>query len=179
MMLIIYAACHLFGMSSACANPFLYGWFNENFRNEFKVIFAAPSRFLCPVDAAVDGHRHHPSTTAFTSVADTMSTMGQSKLRRISSTQSTIDTNNMKKNSALGLGQNLSTFKEMSETAADHQNAEGTKPLSRSASSLEDGQGKTESDAYVQARSLEMDGMIMRPTSTSIVESSSTLETHL
>lgn len=24
-MLIIYAACHLLGMSSACANPFLYG----------------------------------------------------------------------------------------------------------------------------------------------------------
>jgi hypothetical protein len=25
-------------MSSACANPFLYGWFNENFRSEFTLI---------------------------------------------------------------------------------------------------------------------------------------------
>ena len=45
-MLIIYAVCHLFGMSSACANPFLYGWFNGNFRNEFIRIFGAPLR-LC------------------------------------------------------------------------------------------------------------------------------------
>ena len=41
-MTIIYAACHLFGMSSACANPFLYGWFNGNFRNEFTKILRAP-----------------------------------------------------------------------------------------------------------------------------------------
>jgi len=33
-------------MSSACANPFLYGWFNDNFRNEFTRIFAASFR-LC------------------------------------------------------------------------------------------------------------------------------------
>ena len=31
-MIIIYAVCHLFGMSSACSNLFLYGWFNGNFR---------------------------------------------------------------------------------------------------------------------------------------------------
>jgi len=41
-MAIIYATCHLFGMSSACANPFLYGWFNDNFRTEFICIFMTP-----------------------------------------------------------------------------------------------------------------------------------------
>lgn len=35
---IIYAACHLFGMSSACSNPLLYGWLNDNFRKEFNEI---------------------------------------------------------------------------------------------------------------------------------------------
>ena len=35
-MLVIYAVCHLLGMTSAVVNPFLYGWFNDNFRNEFK-----------------------------------------------------------------------------------------------------------------------------------------------
>lgn len=38
-MLIIYALCHVLGMSSACANPWLYGWYNDNFRNEFADIF--------------------------------------------------------------------------------------------------------------------------------------------
>lgn len=38
-MLIIYALCHVLGMSSACANPWLYGWYNDNFRNEFHDIF--------------------------------------------------------------------------------------------------------------------------------------------
>jgi len=45
-MTIIYAASHLFGMSSACANPFLYGWFNGNFRSEFTKILGTPLR-LC------------------------------------------------------------------------------------------------------------------------------------
>lgn len=35
-LLIIYAFCHLIAMCSACANPFLYGYLNENFRKEFK-----------------------------------------------------------------------------------------------------------------------------------------------
>lgn len=37
-MLLIYAICHLLGMSSACSNPVLYGWFNYNFRKEFREI---------------------------------------------------------------------------------------------------------------------------------------------
>lgn len=35
-LLLIYAFCHLIAMCSACANPFLYGYLNENFRKEFK-----------------------------------------------------------------------------------------------------------------------------------------------
>ncbi len=45
-MAIIYATCHLIGMSSACANPFLYGWFNGNFRSEFNKILGTPLRLL-------------------------------------------------------------------------------------------------------------------------------------
>lgn len=38
-MRIVYAVCHMMGMSSACSNPILYGWLNENFRKEFVEIF--------------------------------------------------------------------------------------------------------------------------------------------
>ncbi|KFM78023.1 Neuropeptide Y receptor type 6, partial [Stegodyphus mimosarum] len=38
---IVFACCHMAGMSSACSNPLLYGWLNENFRKEFKEIFAS------------------------------------------------------------------------------------------------------------------------------------------
>jgi hypothetical protein len=38
-MLCVYAVCHLAGMSSACFNPFLYAFLNENFRKEFVSIF--------------------------------------------------------------------------------------------------------------------------------------------
>ncbi|XP_075148671.1 neuropeptide F receptor isoform X2 [Haematobia irritans] len=31
-MLVAYAFCHMIGMSSACSNPLLYGWLNDNFR---------------------------------------------------------------------------------------------------------------------------------------------------
>lgn len=31
----IFAICHMIGMSSACSNPLLYGWLNDNFRKEF------------------------------------------------------------------------------------------------------------------------------------------------
>ncbi|KAJ8894822.1 hypothetical protein PR048_000129 [Dryococelus australis] len=43
-MMICYAVCHMMGMSSACSNPLLYGWLNDNFRKEFKEIVAC----LCP-----------------------------------------------------------------------------------------------------------------------------------
>ncbi|XP_022671227.1 neuropeptide F receptor-like isoform X2 [Varroa jacobsoni] len=38
---ITFAICHMWGMSSACSNPFLYGWLNDNFRKEFKEIFGS------------------------------------------------------------------------------------------------------------------------------------------
>lgn len=34
--LVLYAVCHMMAMSSACFNPVLYGYFNDNFRKEFK-----------------------------------------------------------------------------------------------------------------------------------------------
>lgn len=43
-MMIWYAVCHMMGMSSACSNPLLYGWLNDNFRKEFKEILAS----VCP-----------------------------------------------------------------------------------------------------------------------------------
>ena len=66
-MLIIYAVCHLFGMSSACANPFLYGWFNGNFRSEFVKILGAPLKFCFPSDIDKVGG-------SFSSVANRSST---------------------------------------------------------------------------------------------------------
>ncbi|XP_050304823.1 neuropeptide F receptor [Anthonomus grandis grandis] len=37
-MMVVYAICHMMGMSSACSNPILYGCLNENFWKEFKDI---------------------------------------------------------------------------------------------------------------------------------------------
>ena len=194
MMNIIYATCHLFGMSSACANPFLYGWFNENFRGEFKLIFAAPYRLLCPARAASEGHqsrrlRHrNSSASAFTSAADTVSTVGHGKLRRTATTQSTIDTSidernsTIKKNSTIGLAQPLSVVKEM-KVVVDHENVVETKSISRSTySGTAGGQNNIDSKGYYcQARSDEIDDniIIMHPILSSILDSSSTLETHL
>lgn len=44
---LLFACCHLAGMSSACSNPLLYGFLNDNFRKEFREIFTkcAPSLF--------------------------------------------------------------------------------------------------------------------------------------
>ncbi|KAJ1525272.1 hypothetical protein ONE63_010096 [Megalurothrips usitatus] len=54
-MLITYAACHMMGMSSACTNPMLYGWLNENFRKEFKEIQAVACNLCCFFRAASGG----------------------------------------------------------------------------------------------------------------------------
>lgn len=43
-MLIVYSVCHMAGMSSACSNPLLYGWLNDNFRKEFLELFGD----ICP-----------------------------------------------------------------------------------------------------------------------------------
>lgn len=34
----IFAVCYMMAMSSACSNPLLYGWLNDNFRKEFNDI---------------------------------------------------------------------------------------------------------------------------------------------
>ena len=39
-MLVVYAVCHMMGMSSACSNPLLYGWLNDNFKKEFLEIIS-------------------------------------------------------------------------------------------------------------------------------------------
>ena len=36
----VYTLCHMLGMSSACSNPVLYGWLNDNFKKEFCEIYA-------------------------------------------------------------------------------------------------------------------------------------------
>ena len=36
---IIYTVCHGMGMLSACANPIIYGFLNENFKRQFTELF--------------------------------------------------------------------------------------------------------------------------------------------
>ncbi|XP_055616023.1 neuropeptide F receptor isoform X1 [Toxorhynchites rutilus septentrionalis] len=43
--MVAYAICHMMGMSSACSNPLLYGWLNDNFRKEF-------NELLCRKDSS-------------------------------------------------------------------------------------------------------------------------------
>ncbi|XP_015789549.1 neuropeptide F receptor-like isoform X2 [Tetranychus urticae] len=43
---ILFACCHLAGMSSACSNPLLYGFLNDNFRREFRELFIRCCPFL-------------------------------------------------------------------------------------------------------------------------------------
>ncbi|KAA0201782.1 hypothetical protein HAZT_HAZT006706 [Hyalella azteca] len=45
-MLMVYAICHLLGMSSACSNPVLYGWLNDNFRKEFNEFVVVGMKLL-------------------------------------------------------------------------------------------------------------------------------------
>ncbi|KAH8288324.1 hypothetical protein KR054_001149, partial [Drosophila jambulina] len=52
-MLVAYAVCHMIGMSSACSNPLLYGWLNDNFRKEFHELLCRCSE---PTNVALNGH---------------------------------------------------------------------------------------------------------------------------
>ncbi|KAH8361804.1 hypothetical protein KR200_000831, partial [Drosophila serrata] len=52
-MLVAYAVCHMIGMSSACSNPLLYGWLNDNFRKEFQELLCRCSE---PTNVALNGH---------------------------------------------------------------------------------------------------------------------------
>lgn len=52
-MLVTYAICHMIGMSSACSNPLLYGWLNDNFRKEFQELLC---RYQENTNVALNGH---------------------------------------------------------------------------------------------------------------------------
>ncbi|KAL8600504.1 hypothetical protein ACOMHN_004998 [Nucella lapillus] len=39
---LAYAICHLLVLCSACVNPVVYGWFNDNFKAEFVKILCSP-----------------------------------------------------------------------------------------------------------------------------------------
>lgn len=39
---LAYAICHLLVLCSACVNPVVYGWFNDNFKVEFLKILVCP-----------------------------------------------------------------------------------------------------------------------------------------
>jgi len=174
-------------MSSACANPFLYGWFNENFRGEFKRIFAIPYRLLCPARAAADvyqGRHDNRHSSACISAPDSMSTLGQNKQRWNATTQFTIDIsciddekNKMiKKNSTIGgLGQTTSTAKEL-VVMIDGRDIVETKLMSLSTSSASPVEGQT---TNIGSDEIHDNIMIVHPNLSSILESSDTLETHL
>lgn len=55
---LLFPVCHVFVLCSACVNPLLYGWLNDNFRREFIDILCCPSmsrlcgRWLCPRERA-------------------------------------------------------------------------------------------------------------------------------
>ncbi|CAG0890425.1 unnamed protein product [Cyprideis torosa] len=50
----VFALCHMVGMSSACINPLLYGWLNENFQKEFRQVFRSCHCGCCSDDSVVD-----------------------------------------------------------------------------------------------------------------------------
>ncbi|MPD05394.1 Neuropeptide F receptor [Portunus trituberculatus] len=54
-MLVVYAVCHMMGMSSACSNPLLYGWLNDNFKKEFLEIINILLPGRCKVSATPRG----------------------------------------------------------------------------------------------------------------------------
>ena len=44
---IIYGVCHVMGMVSACANPIIYGFLNENFNREFMELYKKAKNSFC------------------------------------------------------------------------------------------------------------------------------------
>ncbi|XP_062125341.1 neuropeptide F receptor isoform X1 [Drosophila sulfurigaster albostrigata] len=63
-MLVAYAICHMIGMSSACSNPLLYGWLNDNFRKEFQELLC---RCTESTNVALPGHTTGSNVQAATS----------------------------------------------------------------------------------------------------------------
>jgi hypothetical protein len=59
---IVYAVCHVMGMLSACANPVIYGFLNENFQREFKDIYQKSKIFLLKCCSRKNNNRMDEST---------------------------------------------------------------------------------------------------------------------
>ncbi|KAH9285882.1 Neuropeptide F receptor [Echinococcus granulosus] len=55
--LIIQAVCLLFVLISACINPMLYGWLNENFRRRFKQLLRCPHKRRYLVESEKQKHK--------------------------------------------------------------------------------------------------------------------------
>ena len=55
---LVFPICHLLVLSSACTNPVIYGWLNENFRREFEKVLCWPFcrniRVVCRQEAPSD-----------------------------------------------------------------------------------------------------------------------------
>lgn len=49
---VVIAVCHLLVLCSACANPVLYGWLNDNFRREFLAVLC-PTRLVAAVTSSL------------------------------------------------------------------------------------------------------------------------------
>lgn len=70
---IVYAVCHMIGMSSACSNPILYGWLNDNFRKEFVEI----AHCALPCLFSLRLQRHRGGTEGGVALTDGEATQGQ------------------------------------------------------------------------------------------------------
>ena len=70
---LVFSVCHLLVLSSACANPVIYGWLNENFRREFVNVLCSPCcrRLWLLCRCCPDCHEHtgHEKSRADTSMA--------------------------------------------------------------------------------------------------------------
>ena len=63
---LIFPICHLLVLSSACTNPLLYGWLNENFRREFLKVLCSPCcrniRVICRCEQCVSNAQARQSS---------------------------------------------------------------------------------------------------------------------
>ena len=69
---IVYAVCHVMGMLSACANPVIYGYLNENFNREFKEIFLSISECVKWPCGSVSFRRKQQAAAAAAAAAATL-----------------------------------------------------------------------------------------------------------
>ncbi|GMR61662.1 hypothetical protein PMAYCL1PPCAC_31857 [Pristionchus mayeri] len=56
----VFASCHVVAMCSACLNPLIYAFFNQNFRTEFVILFEKTGlKFNCLSAAKKKSQRNH------------------------------------------------------------------------------------------------------------------------